>query len=180
MLKMDFTETEVEELFYCKEHHPHPRVRKKMSVLYLKSQQLSHKEIKRLERISENTLLGYLNEYRQADGLEGLKKTRFYRPSSDLAAHTEKLRAHFWEHPPASGKEAASVVEALTGLKRSPDRVRIFLKGLGMEFRKVGTIPSKADVVEQEKSLTEKLESRLEETRNGKRGLFLWMPPTSG
>ena len=28
MLRMDFTETEIEEMFYWKEHHPHPRVQK--------------------------------------------------------------------------------------------------------------------------------------------------------
>ncbi|QQZ29837.1 hypothetical protein HMY34_14300 [Thiothrix subterranea] len=62
-LKITFTDDEVAELFYWKERHPHPRVRKKMSVLYLKSQQLTHKEIKRLERITEATLLAYLNAY---------------------------------------------------------------------------------------------------------------------
>ncbi|QQZ28130.1 hypothetical protein HMY34_04800 [Thiothrix subterranea] len=36
-LKITFTDDEVAELFYWKERHPHPRVRKKMSVLYLKS-----------------------------------------------------------------------------------------------------------------------------------------------
>ena len=57
MLKIDFTDDEATELLYWKERHPHAKVRKKMSVLYLKSQNLPHKEIKRLERISENTLL---------------------------------------------------------------------------------------------------------------------------
>ncbi|WGZ94488.1 MAG: hypothetical protein QJT81_00445 [Candidatus Thiothrix putei] len=73
-LKITFTEDEIAELFYWKERHPHPRVRKKMSVLYLKSQQLTHKEIKRLERITEATLLAYLNAYLQPNGLEALKE----------------------------------------------------------------------------------------------------------
>ena len=91
MLKIDFTAEESTELLYWKEHHPHPRVRKKMSVLYLKSQKISHKEIKRLERISECTLLKYLREYQQPNGLEELKKVRFYQPKSDLEAHAEAL-----------------------------------------------------------------------------------------
>jgi transposase len=173
MLKMDFTETEVEELFYWKERHPHPRVRKKMSVLYLKSQKLPHKEIKRLEQISENTLLGYLTEYQQANDLEALKQTRFYKPQSELAAHKETLAAYFSKHPPATCKEAAAKVEALTGIKRSPNRIRIFMKNMGMDIRKVGMIPAKADVAAQEKFLADKLEPRLQEARDGKRALFL-------
>jgi len=85
-LKITFTDDEVAELFYWKERHSHPRVRKKMSVLYLKSQQLTHKEIKRLERITEATLLAYLNAYQQPNGLEALKEIRFNKPKSDLMA----------------------------------------------------------------------------------------------
>jgi len=67
MLRLEFTEEVIDELRYERYHHPHPRVQCKMSVLYLKSQGMSHKDIKRLEQISENTLLGYLREY-QAGG----------------------------------------------------------------------------------------------------------------
>jgi len=173
MLKIDFTDEESTELLYWKEHHPHPRVRKKMSVLYLKSQKISHKEIKRLERISECTLLKYLREYQQPNGLEELKKVRFYQPKSDLEAHAEALITSFLEAPPASSNEAAARVEKLTGIKRSPERVRVFMKKLGMNIRKVGMMPAKADVAAQEKFLTQELEPRLQEARDGKRTLFL-------
>lgn len=178
MLKIEFTETEVAELFYWKERHPHPRVRKKMSVLHLKSQNLPHKEIKQLERICENTLLGYLREYQQPNGLEALKETRFHKTASDLAAHADMLTTYFREHPPATSKEAAAKVEELTGIRRSPERVRVFLKKQGMAFRKVGMIPAKADVGAQEKFLAEQLEPRIQEAHEGKRTLFLSMPPT--
>lgn len=173
MVKMDFTDEESTELLYWKEHHSHARVRKKMSVLYLKSQKLSHKEIKRLERISENTLLKYLREYQQPNGLEELKKTNFYRPKSALEEYADILRAYFLEKPPASSNEAAAMVEKLTGLKRSPERVRIFMKKMGMKIRKVGMIPAKADVEAQEKFLVNELEPRLQQAREGKRALFL-------
>ena len=173
MLKIDFTDDEATELLYWKERHSHAKVRKKMSVLYLKSQNLSHKEIKRLERISENTLLEYLTEYQKPNGLEELKKTHFYQPKSELAAHTDTLIASFLKEPPATSKEAAARVEKLTGIKRSPDRVRIFMKKQGMAIRKVGMVPAKADVAAQEKFLTDELEPRLQEARDGKRTLFL-------
>lgn len=89
----------------------------------------------------------------------------------------ETLAAYFLEHPPATSREAAAK-EDLTGLKRSPERVRVFMKNLGMNIRKVGMIPAKADVAAQEKFLANELEPRLQEARDGKRALFLWMPRT--
>lgn len=47
-------------------------------------------------------------------------------------------------------KEAAYRIEEMTGIKRSSQRARIFLKKLGMKYRKTGTIPAKADPIEQE------------------------------
>lgn len=178
-LKITFTDDEVAELFYWKERHPHPRVRKKMSVLYLKSQQLTHKEIKRLERITEATLLAYLNAYQQPNGLEALKEIRFNKPKSDLMAHKDQIEAYFREYPPATSKAAAAKIEELTGIKRSEDRVRIFMKKIGMDIRKVGMIPAKADVEAQEKFLENELKPRIQEAQEGKRALFLSMPLTS-
>ena len=52
--------------------------------------------------------------------------------------------------PPASIKKAMSDIEKLTGLKRSENRIRVFLNSLGMKRRKTGMIPAKADVAQQE------------------------------
>ena len=168
MLKLKFTEELIEELRYERYHHPHPRVQRKMNVLYLKSQGIPHKEIKRLEQISENTLLGYLREY-QEGGIERLKKINFRRQTSELEEHRNTLESYFRENPVASAKEAAARIEELTGIHRSPTQVRKFLKSIGMKVRKVGTIPSKADPDEQEKFKKEQLEPRLEEAKSGKR-----------
>ena len=63
-------------------------------------------------------------------------------------------------------------IEELTGVKRSENRVREFLKSIGMAPRKVGTIPAKADSEEQESLLKEELEPRLEEAQGGQRVVF--------
>jgi len=47
MIKIPFSEEEREQLNYLRFHHPHPRVRKKMEVLWLHCQNLPHKEIAR-------------------------------------------------------------------------------------------------------------------------------------
>jgi transposase len=148
MIDLTFSEAEAEALNYERYHHPHPRVQRKMEALWLKSQGLQHKEISRLTGISSTTLTSYLRAY-QRGGLEALKEVRFYRPKSELQAHRGMLEAYFREHPPATAKEAMAVIEELTGVRRSPDRVRVFLKRLGMECRKVGMVPAKADPVRQ-------------------------------
>jgi len=149
MIKLEFTETQAAALNYERYHHPHPRVQRKMEALWLKSQGLRHREICRLTGIGSTTLTSYLRTY-QEGGLEALKAVRFYRPQSPLQAHRGTLEAYFREHPPATAKEAMATIEALTGVRRSPDRVRVFLKGLGMACRKVGMIPAKADEEKQE------------------------------
>jgi len=45
MVKINFTEEEIEKLRYERFNHPHPRVQLKMEALLLKSQGLKHKNI---------------------------------------------------------------------------------------------------------------------------------------
>ena len=172
MLRLEFTDDIIEKLNYERYNHPHPRVQRKMNVVYLKSQGISHKEIKRLERICENTLLSYLREY-QEGGIERLKEVRFYSPKSDLEKYSKSIESYFNEHPPATVNEAAAKIEEITGIKRKRERIRVYLKQLGFRPRKVGMIPAKADSEEQEKFLTEKLLPRIADAQAGRRTLFL-------
>jgi transposase len=63
-------------------------------------------------------------------------------------------------------------IEELTGIKLSENRVRVFLKSIGLKPRKVGMIPAKADAEKQEEFLKNELELRLKEDKNGKRVVF--------
>ena len=149
MIKIEFSDSDKAALSYERFNHPHPFVQRKMEALWLKSQGLPHKDICRLTDICSTTLTEYLREYREG-GLEALKILAFRRPRSDLDDHRASLEAYFREHPPASVKEAMAKIEELTGIERSPDRVRAFLKRIGMKCRKVGMIPAKANVEAQE------------------------------
>lgn len=149
MIKIEFSDSDKAALSYERYHHPHPFVQRKMEALWLKSQGSAHKDICRLTDICSTTLTGYLREYQQG-GVEALKTLPFRRPRSDLEDHRASLESYFREHPPASVKEAMAKIEELTGIRRSPDRVRAFLKRMGMKCRKVGMIPAKADVEVQE------------------------------
>lgn len=88
MIQIEFTPEEIDALEYERYHHPDPKVQKKMEVLYLKSQAVEHKDIRRLCRISEPTLVTYLEQY-QAGGIEQLKKTGI---QARLANWTSTLR----------------------------------------------------------------------------------------
>ncbi len=150
MIKIQFTEEAIDELRYQRFNHPHPRVQRKMESLLLKSDGLPHHQITRILGISENTLRQYLREYEEG-GIEALKTLHFRKPQSELAEHRQSLEAYFEEHPPATVNEAAARIEEITGIRRGLTQVRKFLDSLGLRPRKIGMIPAKADVEEQER-----------------------------
>lgn len=149
MLHVSFTEKDIEELRFQRYHHPHPRVQMKMEALLLKAQGLAHHQIADCLGVCENTLRGYLKQY-QAGGIEALKRVQFYQPSSELQQHRDSLEAYFREHPPTTIPEAVKRIEELTGLKRSPTQVGIFLKKLGLKRLKTYAVPAKFDAQQQE------------------------------
>ena len=172
MIRIEFTDQDLKKIKRLRYEHPHPRVRRRMEVLWLKSQDLEHREICRLAGVSSNTLRQYFKLF-QAGGIEKLSELNFYAPISELECHRFQLEAYFREHPPATLNEAAAKIRELTGLQRSASAVGRFLNALGMAPRRVGTIPSKADPEMQERFLVNELEPRLEEAKQGKRAIFL-------
>lgn len=149
LLNIEFSDADIKALNYERYYHPHPRVQLKMEVLLLKSKKLSHKDICYLTGISPNTLRTYLRTF-QKGGIEALKEINFYQPKSELNQYRSTIEDYFREHPPATVKQAMNKIEELTGIKRSENRVREFLKSIGMKPRKIGSIPAKADPEKQE------------------------------
>lgn len=152
LLKLVFTAAAIEQLHHERFHHPHPRVQRKMEALYLKSQGYPHWEIAQLLRITEPTLLRYLRDY-QSGGIDQLKTLTFNRPQSALKQHQESLEGYFRAHPPKTLAQAAAKIAELTGIVRSREQVRHFLKAMGMSCRRVGVMPAKADPEAQEEFL---------------------------
>ncbi len=148
MVHLEFTKDDEEQLSYERYHNPHPRVRQKCEVLWLKSQKIAHKKICSLAKISSTTLTSYLKEYKSG-GLSALKNLHFYRPQSDLEKHRDLIISYFKTHPPASIKEAKAKIYDLTGISRSLTRIGRFLHRCGLSPRKIGMIPAKADVEKQ-------------------------------
>jgi transposase len=149
MINPEFSEEEKEKIHYERFHHPHPRVQQKMEVIWLKSQGETHQKIAQLSGIHVNTVTKYLKEYEKG-GIEKLKEVNFNKPESELINYKETIEEEMRKNPPASINQASMKIEELTGIKRSPTQVSVFLKKIGMKCRKVGVIPSKADPDVQE------------------------------
>jgi len=149
MLRITFSEQDIADLRYERYHHPHPRVQMKMEALLLKSRTLPHREIAACVGVSEPTLRTYFRSY-LAGGIAALREVHFYRPESTLEQHRTTLEAYFTQHPPANATHAAAAIEELTGIKRSPTQIRIFMKRLGLKRLKTFAIPAKCDLEQQE------------------------------
>jgi len=171
VIRINPSSEDVEFFQYERINHPHPRVQIRMDVLWLKTNELPHKQIAKIAGVSKNTVPRYLRMYNEG-GIDKLREVNFYKPQSDLAEHTSTIETYFKEHPPATIKEAMKKIEVLTGLKRSETQVRKFLKSMGLKRLKVGHVPSKADLEEQERFIDEELEPRLEEAKSGERKVF--------
>jgi transposase len=120
-----------------------------MEALYLRSQGVVTRDIPRLCGISKASFHRYLKAY-ATGGFEQLRHIEPRRPHSALHRHRAAIEAEFRQRPPATVAEAAARIEALTGIARKPTQVRQLLKALGMQPRKVGMLPAKADVDAQE------------------------------
>lgn len=149
MLKVCFSQEDVDALFRERYSHPHPWVQRRMEALYLKSQKVPHGEIRNLVKISSRTLARWIRMY-QEGGVDALKKLGWKGAKGALTEHRETLEEYFKTHPPISLKEACAKIKELTGIERGKIAVRDFLRSLGMSFRKTGNVPGKADPVKQE------------------------------
>lgn len=171
MMQLDFTQEDCQALARERFEHPHPHVQRKLEALWLKSHHLPHELIGRLCEVSPNTLRAYLRQYQQG-GIEGLKRRRFYRPTSPLAQLCASLKQEFQQQPPRSVREAAARIGASTGIARGLTQVRRWMHRWGLRYRQVGMIPAKADPQQQAQYRQDKLEPRLREAAAGQRRVY--------
>jgi len=149
MLKLVFTDEEKDKLFIEYREALNPRVRNKLLAVYLKSLETEHSKICEICRVSWPTMLSYFKEY-QKDGVEGLTRIKHKGRPSEMNSHADVIKAAFVERPPATIKEARSRIEEITGLTRSIPQVWSFLNRIGFRLRKVGGVPGKANIAEQD------------------------------
>jgi transposase len=169
MRHFTFTPEDLDAIRRDRYHHPHPRVQQKMEVLWLKSQAFTHADIASLADVSRHSVQRYLDEYADG-GLERIRRLPWKGKPSELDVHRPSLEDYFLENPPRSAREAQAAIEGETGVRRGLSQVRAFMKKtLGLRWRKVGTIPAKANAQEQADFLKNKLQPRLRQAERGVR-----------
>lgn len=172
MLQPNFTEEEIVHIYQLFMEHPCGAAKKKLHVVYLKALGLPHQEIVRIARVSGDSVTRYLKAYVEG-GVAALCSSQRHCPRSALLPHSEVLKTRFQAHPPHTVAEAAYEIEKLTGIQLALSACRDFMhKRLGMKYRKMAVIPSKADPNKQSEFLHNKLEPLLEEEKQGKRRVF--------
>jgi transposase len=139
-LRVELTEEEQRVVHVERDSHPQGHVRRKMLVLWLLHCGLTREKTAEVAGLGRATVQRYVAAFRAA-GLDGLRAWGVQGPVSDLAAHTQRIRAEFTRQPARSIAEAAERIEALTGIRRQPTQVRQFLKGLGLKFQRVRAVP---------------------------------------
>jgi transposase len=127
MREFTFSPEVLAEIRHDRYHHPHPRVQRKMEVLWLKSRDMTHAAIAELADVSPRSVQRYLDEFAQG-GLERVRRLGWQGKRCELDGHQQSLEDYFIEHPPRSAREAQEAIERLTGIRRGLSQVRAFMK----------------------------------------------------
>lgn len=146
-------------------------LRRLMSILLSSILDLSYGEIGAVLGLHADTVGRYVRSYRRS-GLSDLLQTNYRKNVSELDQYAEQILADLDQSPPKSINEARSRIYSLTGILRSPTRIKAFMARQGLRFRKVGYVPGKADPDKQEQWLKETLMPHYQEAKAGLRHLF--------
>ena len=127
MARIVFTEEQKQALKRDRFAHPHPRVQKRMDVMWYLSLGETNANAARLAAVSQATVDRYVAIYRK-HGIDGLKRFDWCGPSSELLEHKTSLEELFRAEPPHTTAEARQRIEAATGVKRGLTQTRQFIK----------------------------------------------------
>lgn len=149
MLRANYTEEERNTFQKLRYGYPDERIMRRFEILWLHACGKFAPEIASLVEQHPRTVRDVIKMYKTG-GIELVTTIDSNHPTSELEKHRASIVAEFKSRPPATAKEAAARIEKLTGIKRSEQRVRIFMNTIGMKFRKTAAIPAKVDLEKQE------------------------------
>lgn len=141
MRRFQFTEEDCNVIAKERFFHPNPRVQRRMEILWLKLHGETHQRIAELAGTSRRTVQRVLDIFAEG-GLEAVRQFHEKGRVNALAPHRPSLEEEFRLRPPRIVAEACDRIEQLTGIRRQPTQVRLFLRDtLGLRWRKVAAIP---------------------------------------
>jgi len=142
------------------------KIFERMIFVILKAKGYPNAMIADILSVSVKATFDWLSIFRQG-GLEALATLHYKGQPSKLNAYEEQLALELNKTPVATLKEAQHRIEELTGIKCSLPQIRAFLQRNKLVRRKVGQIPSKADIQAQEQFKNEKLQPLITQAQEG-------------
>jgi transposase len=167
-LPFNISKADIERLSYERYAYPHPMVQKRIFSIYLKAvSPYSNQDIALITGLHPNTVSRWIAIY-QLEGYQGLLSNHYGTNQSELQKHAHSILDCFSQQPPRSAAEAAERIREMTGVERSAQQVRMFMKGHGLKFLKCGHIPAKADNEQQHQWIQTELEPVIRAAQKGK------------
>lgn len=140
-LRVKLTDDEQKLVLHERDAHPSVCVRRRLLVIWSLHCGLTRAEAARIANVARSTVERDVSLYRHG-GLEALRSSgRDFRPTTELAQHTEMIRQSFEQQPVRTMAEACHRIKELTGLERGQTQVRSFLKSIDLKWQRVRAIP---------------------------------------
>jgi len=125
--------------------YPDAMVQKRIFAVYLKfTLGWSNSIIGHTVGLHYNAVGSWVNAYK-ANGFEALLSNNYGSNQSGLENHADSILKSFRLQPPMTAAAAAERIKEMTGISRSSQQVRSFIKRHALRFIKCGRIPAKAD-----------------------------------
>ncbi len=169
---LNLSSAEIEKLRYERYAYPCPMIQKRIFAVYLKAiSPYCNEQIGFICGLHENTVAHWVRVY-ESEGYEALLIHHYGTNQSELEQHRTSLLAAFQKEPPRSAGEAGERIREMTGVQRSTQQVRRFMKQHGLKFLKCGHVPAKANGEKQRQWVEEQLGPAIEAAGKGKIHLF--------
>lgn len=169
---LNLSEAELERLRYERYAYPCAMIQKRLFAVYLRAvSDYANWQIGFICGLHENTVAHWVRVY-EREGYEGLLTNRYGTNQSVLEVHRQNLLTAFDQQPPRTAPEAAARIREMSGVQRSPQQVRTFMKRHGLKFLKCGQVPAKADNEKQHQWMEHTLAPAIEAAAKGKTHLF--------
>jgi transposase len=139
------------------QNHIHHVIRQRAHVVLLRSEGIPNTAISSITGLGETTIIDYARQYLQ-EGEQWVTTLNFRKPVSQLQPFDEKIKDYFDKNPVSTISQACKEVLDLTGVSLKNTSMRIYLKKLGVTWRKVASIPAKVNIEAQQKFHDEQLQ----------------------
>ena len=171
-LRFNISEADIEKLNYERYAYPDPMVQKRIFAVYLKATLgWNNAIIGNVVGLHYN-IAGYWIKAYKTKGFEALLINNYGSTKSNLESYAHSIFTSFKNQPPMTASQAAERIKEMTGISRSEQQVRAFMKRHELKFIKCGHVPAKADNDKQHQWVETELKPVIEAAQKEQVHLF--------